>query len=276
MIADLARAFAGLFTQRRSRASVIALLVAMAAIPVAELGVIRTFSQLIIAGPRRFDTDRGAVLTSATLFFVGFGITRALHHLVRFWRVRVFRKGLESSGLQRTHGQASWEWAQGFELSAVSVGLIQVVTFSLLFLWVNLVVGAVNVVVCAVAVATISTLYKRQLARQLNFALEGTRPGSTAISDRIATRIFAAEFGSVIATVSMALMMLVVLWCTLTRNLDGADGVVLFLGLRLLYGHLGALSPSVMRFARDSVRRSGPTTHSAPAMVFADAGEDDG
>jgi hypothetical protein len=254
---DLARAFADLFTQRRSRITVGVLLVAMAVVPVAELGVIRTFSKLIIQGPQQFQTDRGAVLASAFVFFVGFGITRGLHHLVRFWRVRVFRTGLESSGLQRTHGQASWEWAQGFELSAVSVGLIQVATFGALFIWVDPVVGGINAVICAAAVAAISTLYKRQLASQLGFAAEGTRPGSTAISRRIATRVFAAEFGSVVATTSMALMMLVVLWRTLTRHLDGADGVVLFLGLRLLYGHLGALSPSVMRFARDSVRRAG-------------------
>jgi hypothetical protein len=42
---------------------------------------------------------------------------------------------------------------------------------------------------------------------------------------------------------------------------------VLFLGLRLLYGHLGALSPSVMRFARDSVRRNAAQARSAASAV---------
>jgi hypothetical protein len=269
MFGDLVSAFRGLFTEPRSRVAVLVLLLTMAAIPVAELGVIRTFSKLIIAGPTEYRTDRAAVISSAAVFFVGFGVTRALHHLARFWRVRVFRKGFESSGLQRTHGQASWEWAQGFELSTVSVGLIQVLTFSALFLVISPVVGIVNAVLCAAALVAISGLYKRQLAKQSGFAAEGARPGSTAVSVRIATRVFAAEFGSVIATTSMALMMLVVLWRTVTGHLAAADGVVLFLGLRLLYGHLGALAPSVMRFARDSVRRS--AAH-APLLVMAGMG----
>ena len=255
MYADLLRAFRGLFTEARSRVAVLALLLAMAAIPVAELGVIRTFSELIIKGPDQYRTDRRAVVTSAVVFFIGFGITRGLHHAVRFWRVRVFRNGFHSSGLQRTHGTASWEWAQSFELSTVTVGLIQVVTFSALFVLINPVVGLANAALCAVALVGISALYRRQLAKQAGFATEGAKPGSTAVSDRIATRIFAAELGSVIATTAMAFMMFVVLWRTVTGNLPGADGVVLFLGLRLLYGHLGALAPSVMRFARDSVRR---------------------
>jgi hypothetical protein len=274
MFRDLVRAFAELFTERRSKAAVVALLLAMAAIPVAELGVIRTFSQLIINGPGQYQTDRGAVVANAVAFFVGFGITRGLHHFVRFWRVRVFRKGFESSGLQRTHGQASWEWAQGFEVSTVTVGLIQVFTFSALFLWINPIVGFVNAALCAGALATISRLYKRQLAKQSGFAEEGTKPGATAVSHRIATRVFAAEFGSVIATTAMALMMIVVLWRTVIGNLSGADGVVLFLGLRLLYGHLGALSPSVMRFARDSVRRNAAQARSAASAV--DVAEESG
>src|SRR4051812_2364266 len=116
----------------------------MAAIPVAELEVIRTFSELIIKGPKEFDTNRDEVIKNIVVFFVGFAITRGLHHLVRFWRVRVFRKGFHSSGLQQSHGTASWEWAQGFELSVVSVGLIQVLSFSALFFWINPIVGVFN------------------------------------------------------------------------------------------------------------------------------------
>ncbi|MDT4916307.1 MAG: hypothetical protein QOI15_473 [Pseudonocardiales bacterium] len=272
MFADLLRAFRGLFTAPRSRLAVLALLLTMAAIPVAELGVIRTFSQLIIEGPTQYRTDREAVLASAVVFFAGFGVTRGLHHLVRFWRVRIFRRGFESSGLQRNHGAASWEWAQSFELSNVSVGLIQVVTFSALFLVMNPVVGLVNAAFCTAAVAAIAALYRRQLAVQTRFAAEGVGSGSTAISARIAARLFAGEFGSVVATVSMALMMLVVLWRTVTGHLSGADGVVLFLGLRLLYGHLGALAPSVMRFARDSVRRQ--AAHDRATAVAMEVVED--
>jgi hypothetical protein len=252
---NLKVAFGELFTERRSQASMVTLMLLMAAIPVAELGVIRQFATLIINGPKEFKTDRSQVVLDSTIFFVGFAVTRGLHHLVRFWRVRVFKKGFLASGLQRTHGTASWEWAQSFELSTVTVGLIQVVTFSLLFFLLNITVAVFNVATCIVAVTLVAGLYKRQLANQTRYAAEGMKPGSTPISDRIATRVFAAEFGSLTATSSMALLMIVVLWRTVTGNMAANDAVVLFLGLRLLYGHLAALAPSVMRFARDSVRR---------------------
>jgi hypothetical protein len=252
---NLRVAFGELFTERRSQVSMVTLMLLMAAIPVAELGVIREFATLIINGPKEYKTDRSQVVLHSTVFFVGFAITRGLHHLIRFWRVRVFKKGFLASGLQRTHGTASWEWAQSFELSTVTVGLIQVVTFSVLFFFLNVTVAVVNVATCIIALTLVAGLYKRQLANQTRYAAEGLKPGSTPISDRIATRVFAAEFGSVTATTSMALLMIVVLWRTVTGNLVAGDAVVLFLGLRLLYGHLGALAPSVMRFARDSVRR---------------------
>src|SRR3954469_1106773 len=112
---NLKVAFGELFTERRSQVSMVTLMLLMAAIPVAELGVIRQFATLIIDGPKEFKTDRSQVVLDATIFFVGFAVTRGLHHLVRFWRVRVFKAGFLASGLQRTHGTASWEWAQSFE-----------------------------------------------------------------------------------------------------------------------------------------------------------------
>jgi hypothetical protein len=267
MFRDLVRAFGALFTARRSRVAVAVLLVTMAAVPVAELLVIRTFSHLIIKGPHEYETDRGAVLASSAWFFAGFGVTRGLHHLVRFWRVRVFHNGFRSSGLQQTHGQASWEWALAFELSTVCVGLIQVITFGALFVWINAIVGLANAALCALALVAISKIYDRQLVKQFGFAKEGSRPGSTSVGERIATRVFAAEVGAVFATLALALMMALILWRTVTSQLADADAIVLFLGLRLLYGHLGALSPSVMRFARASSRRRlvpAPITAAAP------------
>jgi hypothetical protein len=252
MFADLVRAFGALFTERRSRAAVVVLLVAMAAVPVAELLVIRSFSHLIVKGPDEYKSDHGAVLGSAALFFAGFAVTRGLHHLVRFWRVRIFRAGFASSGLQRTPGQSSWEWALAFEVSTVCVGLIQVITFGALFVWINPLIGFANAALCAAALYAIARIYDWQLVKQFGFVAE---PAATTVSERIATRVFAAEAGSILATAALALMMALVLWRTLTQGLAAADAIVLFLGLRLLYGHVGTLSPSAMRFARAASRQ---------------------
>jgi hypothetical protein len=195
--------------------------------------------------------------------------------------VRVFRRGFQSSGLQQSPGQASWEWALAFELSTVSVGLIQVFTFGALFVWINTTVGVANALLCTVALLAISRIYARQLSKQFGFVAEGNRPGSTAISERIATRVFAAEVGSIFATLALALMMALVLWRTLGNHLVAADAIVLFLGLRLLYGHLATLSPSVMRFARASSRNPGTrirrpieARRRVPALVTGGAGDD--
>lgn len=83
----------------------------------------------------------------------------------------------------------------------------------------------------------------------------GSRPGTVAIAQRVGGRIRDAELGAVLASVAMGLVLVCMLLRTLSGDLDSADAIVLFLGLRLLSTQLGTLSASVMRFARASARR---------------------
>jgi hypothetical protein len=255
MLTHLLRTFRRLFTTRKSRAAVCLLIAVTAAVPVAEMLVLRLFSSLIIDGPEMFAKDANAAILKIALFFLAFAITRGAHHLVRLTRVRVFRAGFEASGRIRSPSQESWEWALAFELSGVLVSLVQAMTFSALFVFIDWPVGILNVFLTMVVLAMVSAIYRRQLDMQRDFVKMGSRPGAVAISQRVGGRIRDAEFGGMLASLAMVLVLVYMLFRTLDGEIDSADAIVLFLGLRLLSGQLSTLSASVMRFARASARR---------------------
>lgn len=247
-----------MFTTRGSRVAVGMLIVVTAAIPAAEMLVLRLFSSLIIDGPETFSKDTGAVIFKIGIFFLAFGLTRVAHHLVRLGRVRVFRGGFEASRRTRSPSQESWEWALAFELSGVLVGLVQTVMFSALFLLIDWPTGILNVLVCAIVLAVLSMIYRRQHKLQMGYVEMGSRPGTVAISERVGGRIRDAEFGAIVATGAMVVVLVCMLLRTLSGEISSADAIVLFLALRLLSGQLGTVSAGVMRFARASARRGGP------------------
>lgn len=257
MVSHLLSAFRTLFTTRRGRVAVGTLVVVMAAVPVAEMLVIRMFSTLITDGPDMLDEDRAGVITAIVVFFAAMAATRGIQHLAKFQRVRVFRTGFEASPAKRTPSQESWEYALAFELSGVLVSLVQVLTFSVLFIVVDWQTGLVNALICALVLAAVSVIFRRQLGLQRGYAKMGGKPGSTAISERVGGRIRDAEIGSLLASVALMAALGLVLVRVLGESVDPADAIVLFLGLRLLYGQLASLSGAMMRFARASARREG-------------------
>ncbi|MGB7981596.1 MAG: hypothetical protein WCF36_12480 [Candidatus Nanopelagicales bacterium] len=267
MIVDLLRSFRVLFTSKRSRWEVAAVISTMAAIPVAEMLVLRTFSHLIVSGPSQFAEDPSAVLRSGAVFFLGFAATRAVHHLVRFVRVRVFHRRFDESSRKRTPSQEAWEWALAFELSGVLVGLVQIVAFAGLFFYLDVVTGAANVVVSIAVLVFISWIYRRQLRLQREWVKMGSKPGTTSIGARVGSRIRSAEAGAILATGGLAVMLVVMLSRVVSGDLSSADAIIFFIGLRILYGHVSALSGGVMRFARASARRG--------VLVIAEDEDDD-
>ncbi|MCZ4500692.1 MAG: hypothetical protein JWQ74_3247 [Marmoricola sp.] len=254
MFGDFARAFAQLFGHRRSRLEVSGLLLTMAMLPVSELVVTRMFSHLIIRGPDRYEVDPEGVIRSAIIFFIAFALARALHHVVRLNRVRVFRRGFDSSGEKRAASQEAWSWAAAFELSTALVALIQLVAFCILFSFVDLGSGLANVVIVGAVLALVASIYRRQLTHQVRYLTEGHQDGSTTIGDRVGKRIRDAELGAVVASLAMAFSLGVVLYRALKGQVAGADAIVLFIGLRMMYSQVGNLSASAMRFARVKAR----------------------
>ncbi|ROR90545.1 hypothetical protein [Nocardioides aurantiacus] len=253
MFRDLLGAFTGLFTERRSRLEVSALLLTMAMLPVSELLVTRMFSQLVLHGAERLEAERTALVLAGAGFFAAFALSRAIHHVVRLNRVRVFRRGFESSQAERPRHQEAWRWASAFELSTASVALIQVVAFCLLFVWLDPLFGVLNIGIGTAVLALVAVIYRRQLARQLAY-LDEARDTATGVGERVGRRLRDAELGAVLASLAMALALAVVLLRAVSGALAGADAIVLFIGLRMMYSQVGHLSASAMRFARVEAR----------------------
>jgi hypothetical protein len=257
MVRHLAGTFTRLFVDRRSRLAVALLILVIATVPAAEMLAAHLFSGLIIEGPRVYRDDPSAVLLPALGFFGAFVLTRGAHHLVKVRRVQVFRRGFETSGRQRTRSQESWEWALAFELSSVLASLVQVVTFLVLFLVLDLVTGFVNAAMTGAVLWLVSVIFVRQLRLQQDYVRMGNRPGTIAIAQRVDSRIRHAESGAAVATAGMVVALAAVLVRALNGDITSADAIVMFLGLRLLYGQLGVLSAGIMRFARASAREGG-------------------
>jgi hypothetical protein len=255
VLPHLLAAFRKLFTTRRNRVAVGLLILVTAAVPVAEMLVLNLFSALIVDGPETFAQNPAAAIRQVGVFFLAFGITRAVYHLARLERVRVYRDSFAASERVRNPSQQSWDWALAFELSGVLVSLVQVVAFSALFVVIDRPTGILNIVVCGVVLAIVSAIYRRQFNLQSDYVKMGNRPGTVAIWQRVGGRIRAAEFCAILVSVGTVLVLAVMLLRTLSGEIDSADAIVLFLGLRLLSGQLGTLSAGIMRFARAAARQ---------------------
>lgn len=254
MYRDFFRAFTELFSARRSRGEISALLLVMALLPVSELVVTHMFSHLILRGAQKYDEDPNGVLVSGAVFFLAFGLSRALHHVVRLNRVRVFRRGFERSGEERPASKEAWSWAAAFELSTAMVSLIQIVAFCSLFTYLDPAFGAANLLIAVGVLWLVATIYRRQLSHQISYLAEGNKPGGTKVGDRVGKRIRDAELGAIVASLAMAGSLGLVLVRAIQGGLSGPDAIVLFIGLRMLYSQVGNLSASAMRFARVKAR----------------------
>lgn len=255
MFRHLWSAFTSLFPGRGHSRRVMGLVGLTALVPISEILVAQQFSELILDGPAIFQEDPQALVVRIVIFFLAFAATRAVHHSVRVYRVRAFRNAFKSNDRKRSPSQESWEWAQAFELTGVLATLVQVVVFSAFFLWINLLVGGVNVVVVAAVILVIGKLYGRQLVRQREFAAVRGAPTPGAIAQRVGVRIQDGELGAVVASVGLVILFGLMLFETLNGNVPSSSAIVLFLGLRLLYGQVATLSATLMRFARASAKR---------------------
>ncbi len=254
MIKQLFQAFRLLFPAKRYGGLIIALILLSAIVPVSEMLVARMFSRIIIDGSATFQSDPGTLYVQVAVFFGAFAVTRTIHHLVRWFRVKAFARAFKNSPRKTGANQESWEWALAFELTGVVTVMVQASVFAAFFLYLSLVVGAMNVAIALIVIAIVSILYRRQLVRQREYIATGKNPDSDAIASRVTSRIVDAEYGSVIASFGLVIMFGLLLFETVKGSVSNADAIVMFLGLRLMYGQLGNMSAHLMRFARAFAR----------------------
>lgn len=255
MFQHLVTAFSRLFTTRRSRLAVGGLILFTAALPPVEMVVLRMFTRLIINGPSKGAAESPSSLLRLAAFLALLLATRLSTHMIKLVRVRVFRRGFDESGFDRRMNEESWEWSMAFELSAVTVSMIQIIIFAVLLAVIDWPTAVLSALLNAGAIGVLAVLYRRQFEQQLDYVSTGSRPGSVAIAQRVGGRIRDAEIGAVLASAAMAASLVGMLMRTLHGAVSSADAVVLFLSLQRVAGQLGTISSGVMRFARALARR---------------------
>lgn len=250
MFKDIFAAFGKQFPNWRIRALMIALIVLMAAIPVGELLVLQIFSQLLVEGPKQLAGQGGVVIGLLAVFFLGFAITRGLHHMTKFWRVRLFRAAFAAQQAQTGVGIVGWQWAVAFGVSAVIADLVQVIALAILLFFLDRVIGAVSAVLLVVVLIQLSSLYRRQIRVQRSLMESTVRDVEAPIRERV----FSAEFSAVATSVATGVALALVVWRTFTGALVLATAIVLAMALRIFFSRVAGLAPPLMRFARDSLR----------------------
>ena len=242
-----------LFTDPRSRAKVALLILLFAVIPVTEMLAVRLFSGIITDGPGQFVENPRRVVWQIVVFFIALGATRSAHHGIKLARVRVIRSGFAASGSATPPNKESWQWALAFEMSNALSAVVQILMFAVLFFVFDPVTGFAGAAVAALSLLAISVLYKRQLVLQRDYLETRWSPEAVAIPERVGTRIKHSEIGAFIGTGGLLVTLVVVFSRVLGGQIATPDAIVLFLGLRLMFGQFGTLSSSAMRFARAAV-----------------------
>lgn len=274
MFRDIFAAFGQQFPNWRIRALMIVLIALMAAVPVAELLVLQIFSTLLVEGPTELAGQSGVVIALLAVFFLGFAITRGLHHMTKFWRIRLFRSAFAAQQAQTGVGIVGWQWAVAFDVSIVVADLVQVFALVGLLFFLDLVVGAVSAVLLIIVLIQLSVLYRRQMRVQRELMESVVRDVEAPIRERV----FSAEFSAVATSVATGVALALVVWRTFTGALLLATAIVLAMALRIFFGRVSGLAPTLMRFARDSLRLErdrGRLTARAAGDVIAPRDDDD-
>ncbi|MFH8252159.1 hypothetical protein ACH3VR_17470 [Microbacterium sp. B2969] len=250
MFGDVFAAFTHQFPHWRSRSQLIALMVLMALVPVGELLVFQIFSSLLVEGTGELAGQTAVVVGLLALFFAGFAVTRGLHHVTKFWRVRLFRGAFADLQERTGVGAASWQWAQAFGVSTVIADLVQIVAVLALLVFLDLVVGAVSAILTLLVLLQVSVLYRRQIRVQRDL-MESTEK---SVEAPIRERVFSAEFAASAASAASGVALALVAWRTFSGGLAIATAIVMAMALRIYFGRVSGLAPTLMRFARDSLR----------------------
>lgn len=263
MFKQFVQTFNRLFMTPGAKALMIAMIALMALITFAELIVMHQFFGLIGDG-KRVGASHGAmspmhVYKNAAIFFALFMVTRAVHHWSRFFRVTAVKRGFAASEHKSGAGAAAWEWSLAFELSICFAAVAQSIITCLVFvLVVSPIVGLANVVIAAVVLMIIATIYRKNLGQQLTYM--ESKPTQDEVGSRLKQRLWDAEWGMAISSVAMAVALAFTLYETLKGHVAGHNAMFAFIGSRMLYGQLSNLSGSAMRFGRAIAKRGGPVS----------------
>ena len=254
IVREIKSGFTELFPGGRFRYVLVVLAMLAAVISVSELLVMKFFVNIVVQ-EGEIERDRFILLGAGLAIF--FILTRVSQYYQKIYRVKAFARSFKSLRKLKNRGAKNPEWAMAFEVSNIltqATQLIAVLAFTLIL---EPIFAALNLLVVLVILAVIGRIFAKQLKVQQELQVE--RDGKRARPQkRYGTRIKAAELGSLLAGLGIALLLAVLLFMSYNGDISLANTLIIFFGTRLQNGSLTSTSRSLMRYAKAKAGAKSP------------------
>ena len=254
IVREIKSGFTELFPGGRFRYVLVVLAMLAAVISVSELLVMKFFVNIVVQ-EGEIERDRFILLGAGLAIF--FILTRVSQYYQKIYRVKAFARSFKSLRKLKNRGAKNPEWAMAFEVSNIltqATQLIAVLAFTLIL---EPIFAALNLLVVLVILAVIGRIFAKQLKVQQELQVE--RGGKRARPQkRYGTRIKAAELGSLLAGLGIALLLAVLLFMSYNGDISLANTLIIFFGTRLQNGSLTSTSRSLMRYAKAKAGAKSP------------------
>jgi len=235
-----------LLPTKRFRWQLFVLVLIAAAIPVTELLVAKLFTDLVIDGANRSMTELAVSVAIFAVLFIG---TRTANYIQKTYRIKFFDKAFGADTRERSSQKESWEWAMALEMVNVFSFITQLLVISGFFVLSPGFAG-LNLLLVLIVLEVFGRLFRKQQIIQRGFVEAKRNKETVAPADRLGSRIQTAEFGTLLASMLVVLMMGVLIWFSISGYISLSNTIVFFLGLRLLNTTFSSVSSGLMRFAR--------------------------
>ncbi|MFM8234796.1 MAG: hypothetical protein ACKN9N_00230 [Actinomycetota bacterium] len=254
IVREIKSGFTQLFPGGRFRYVLVVLAMLAAVISVSELLVMKFFVNIVVQ-EGEIERDRFILLGAGLAIF--FILTRVSQYYQKIYRVKAFARSFKSLRKLKNRGAKNPEWAMAFEVSNIltqATQLIAVLAFTLIL---EPIFAALNLLVVLVILAVIGRIFAKQLKVKQELQVE--RDGKRARPQkRYGTRIKAAELGSLLAGLGIALLLAVLLFMSYNGDISLANTLIIFFGTRLQNGSLTSTSRSLMRYAKAKAGAKSP------------------
>ena len=254
IIREIKLGFTELFPGGRFRYGLVVLAMLAAVISVSELLVMKFFVNIVV---QEGEIERNRFILLGVGLATFFILTRVSQYYQKIYRVKAFARSFKSLRKLRKRGAKNPEWAMAFEISNILTQATQVIAVLAFILILEPIFALLNLIVVIVILAVIGRIFTKQLKVQQDLQVE--RDGKRARPQkRYGTRIKAAESGSLLAGLGIALLLGALLFMSYNGDISLTNTLIIFFGTRLQNGSLTSTSRSLMRYAKAKAGAKSP------------------
>lgn len=254
IIREIKLGFTELFPGGRFRYVLVVLAMLAAVISVSELLVMKFFVNIVV---QEGEIERNRFILLGVGLATFFILTRVSQYYQKIYRIKAFARSFKSLRKLRKRGAKNPEWAMAFEISNILTQATQIIAVLAFILILEPIFALLNLIVAFVILTVIGRIFTKQLKVQQDLQIE--RDGKRARpKKRYGTRIKAAESGSLLAGLGVALLLGALLFMSYNGDISLTNTLIIFFGTRLQNGSLTSTSRSLMRYAKAKAGAKSP------------------